>query len=391
MAQRIGLDPEVEYSLDDLVQMGRDYTGNPNLTAEDVLAFLELGAAVNPNRRDLGWWNELSERYQEYLKEVGLDGARVDPAPSGPGSVEEWAYYQYGVPAFALDFWSVPKPTAAATAGAEGAAEDGSESAIPTPDEIEKMSSDELVALGEEKIAAILQAHEAPPHITPTMVIQAVQGGMLTPAKIAEMMSEAAEKQEAKGVDPDLKALAEFSAEALDGRGYLDWQEVTLPDGRKVPIGGAVPFALRTPPAAMVDSLLMAQLPFLWELLDWLPRLDIEAVELDYRGADVYAVEVFVANGGRLPYPTGQGARCRRPPPVAVTLEGAELLEGRERQTIKEVPALGAASTRWLVRGKKGAKLTITASTASAGTATGRVSLERVSKTIVLAAEGGQP
>ena len=123
--------------------------------------------------------------------------------------------------------------------------------------------------------------------------------------------------------------------------------------------------------------MLTVQLPFLFELVEWLPELSIETVELDYRGADVYEVKVYVANTRRISYPTAQGARCKRPPPVVVTLAGAEILEGRQRQTIERVPGMGSANTRWLVRGKQGGKITITIATPSAGSDTKSVVLDR--------------
>ncbi len=380
MAERIGVDPETEFDLDTLVQMARDYTGMKSLTAEDVLSFLDLGAAVNPHRKDLPWWSELSERYREFLKEAGLDSPRLEPPPSGAGSMEEWAYYQYGVPAFALDFWSVPKPEDSATTFDQSTNAGTEERLSLTPDEIEAMSRDEFIALGEEAIDALLKANDAPAHINASMVINALQGGMLTPAKIAEMIREQAERKEAAGVDPDLKALVAFSKEHLAGKGYRAWEKVKLPDGREALVGGAVPFAVHTPPAAWSDSLLSDQIPFLFELVAWLPELTIETVELDHRGADVYEVKLHIGNLRRIPYPTGQGVRCRRPPPVAITLEGVEILEGRARQTVQEVPGLGTASTRWLVRGKQGSQLTFHLDTPSAGHAT---------KSVVLDGKGG--
>jgi hypothetical protein len=363
MAQRFGVDPETEFELDTLVQMARNFTGITTLTADDVIAFLGLGAAVNPNSKDLPWWNELAQQYQERLQEAGLDGARIDPPASGPGSVEEWAYYQFGVPAFALDFWSLPKPEPVAAEGdvegetapgaGAGGGEGGEDAQALSPDDVEDMSRDEFLALGEKKIDAFLKANDAPAHVNATMVVAALKGGMLTPAKIAEMMRERAAQEEAGGVDPDLKALATFSRERLENMGspgYLPWEKVTLPDGREALVGGAVPFAARTPPAAWSDSLLTVQLPFLFELVEWLPELSIEAVELDYRGADVYEVKVYVAN---------------------------EILEGRERQTIERVPGMGSANTRWLVRGKQGGKITITITTPSAGSAAKSVVLDR--------------
>jgi hypothetical protein len=337
MAERMGVKPETEFALDILVQIVRDYTGMPNLTDDDVLAFLDLGAAVHPNPKDLPWWNALSEQYKTKLTEVGLDGPRVEPVDSPPGSVEEWSYYQFGVPTFAVDFWSVPKPEPIQAEGEKGGEGARGESAL-TPDDMEKISRDELIALGEKKIAA--------------------------------MMHEQTAEEEAGGVDPDLKALATFSRDVLQPlgqSGYLDWEEVSLPDGRKALVGGEVPYALRTPPVAWIDSLLTLQLPFLIELTEWLPELAIASIEQDSRGAGVFEVKAHVVNKRRIAYPSGQGVRCKRPPPVVITLEGADLLEGRARQTITAVPGLGSAHVRWLIRGEPGTELTIHMTTPSAG------------------------
>ena len=73
-----------------------------------------------------------------------------------------------------------------------------------------------------------------------------------------------------------------------------------------------------------------APLTFLMTLPEWLPRLDGLHVEIESRGGDLWSVEAYVNNGGRIPYPVTQGKRSRRPRPVAVTLEGAEIMEGRE-------------------------------------------------------------
>lgn len=294
LAEEAGLDPEAEFTLDELVEMARDFTGMQSITAEDVLTFLELGAAVNPSRDDLLWWNELSELYREFLEDAGLGEPRVAAAETVPGSVEEWAYYQFGVPSFALDFWSVPKP---ASEGEDEAHQDSL-----TPDQVEVMGRDEFIALGEERIQAFLKANEAPAHITPAMVIGGLQSGMFSPAKIAEMMRDNAEKKDAGGADPNLLALA-----AYEHGGYRPWQDVTLPGGRVAKVGGADPFALRTPPSDQTGALISAQLPFFWKLADWLPSLAIGSVEVEARGRDVYAVKAQVENLGRIPYPTAQG------------------------------------------------------------------------------------
>jgi len=329
MARRIGIDAESQFSIAQLLALRREQTGDTSLTVEDILPYLDVDPPTGPSPRDCEWWRVLGERYREVLTDAGLDGPRIDPLPTVAGSVEGWAYFQFGVPTFALDFWSVPGP--APVMGAAG------------------MSIGDTTAV--TGVAPGQQAEAASPDSTAAA--------------------------QAAGPDPDLQALVAFSSEQLGDAGYLPWQEITLPDGLAVLVGGEVPFARRTPPAAYVDSLLSRQLPFVLELPAWLPELALGAPEVVHVGARVYDVTVQVGNNGRLPYPTAQGARCRRPPPVVVTLEGAEVLEQRARQVVKQVPAMSAAPVRWLVRGKAGTQVEIRASAPGLGTVQLAVDLER--------------
>jgi hypothetical protein len=311
LAREAGLDPLAEYDVDTLLETLREAWRRPELSVDDVLGMLNLGPARVPPAADLAWWNAVAAAYRDSLAAAGLDTPRVAAAPSGPGSVEDWAYYQFGTPAFALDFWSPPLPAAPVDT-------------LAAPD------------------AA------APPDSTTA----------------------------GDGVAPGLTALADLGDGALDGRGLLPWNACTLRDGTEVLVGGEAPFAMRTPPAAQVDSLLAKQLPFVLGLPSWLARLDGLEAEVEPRGGGVWEVTARVRNGGRLPYPTAQGLRSRRPQPVAVILAGAEVLEGRARQVIKEVPAMGSASVRWLVRGEPGGTITLRAAAPGFGSAATDVALQ---------------
>ncbi|MBU1677193.1 hypothetical protein KKA85_15610, partial [bacterium] len=296
LAREAGLDTQTEYGIDELLDAVRDAWSRPDLSEDDLIAMLNLGPARTPPAGDSTWWKSIATAYRDSLAAAGPASPRVAAVPSGPGSVEEWAYYQFGTPAFALDFWSPPLPAAPADSSdaATGAAAPDSSVALPA-------------------------------------------------------------------VAPELAALAALGEGALDGRGILPWTQRALLDGTRVLTGGEAPFAMRTPPAAQVDSLLARQLPFVIALPDWLARLDGLDTEVEHRGGDVWEVTAHVRNGGRIPYPTAQGKRSQRPRPVAVTLEGAEVLEGRARQVVKQVPAMGSATVRWLVRGDPGAMIRIRA------------------------------
>jgi hypothetical protein len=65
-----------------------------------------------------------------------------------------------------------------------------------------------------------------------------------------------------------------------------------------------------------------------------------------------------------------------------VVLDGeVDVLEGRRRQIVKELPASGRFILRWLVRGRPGSRLTLKASAPS---------LEAQEKSFALEATGGE-
>jgi len=304
LARETGLDPLAQFSVEELVALLRDKLRDTRLDADDVLGMLDLGPAVAPDSRDLPWWRAAAASYAGGLTAAGLGSPRVPPPASGPGAAEEWAYYQFGVPAFALDFWTPPLPAPA-----------------PTPADT-------------------------------------------TGTAAADSTSPAV-----GGPDPALTALARFAAAHPAGGLWRPWRDVALPQGRRALVGGAPPGALRAPPAAMVDSLLSRQIPLLADLAGWLPRLASVTLEAQSRGGEVWEVTARVHNDGPLPYPTAQGRRTRRPEPVVVTLEGAEVLEGRARQVADQVPAMGSAALRWLVRAPRGRPLVVRAAAPGFGAA----------------------
>jgi hypothetical protein len=354
-AEGMGVSPDEEFPIGEIVEMARDYTGFQGLTEEMVLQFLGVGAATKPDGKDVAYWSEISKRYTEFLKEQKLDAKRLDAPEPAPGSVEEWAYYQFGVPAFAVDFWSAPVKEE----------ESKKEEGALTPDELEKMSNDEFIALGKEKIDAFLKANDAPAQYTADMVIMGLKGGMMDTKKMAEFIRKAKKKDEGGGADETEAALLAFRPEA-----FVAWTPYLHPTLGEVEIGGMVPYADLAPPHAMLDSLLEKQLPFVRTLAGLLPEIALENVSIQRKAPDVWRVEAWVANNGYLPLPTYQGQRCGRPSPAVVKLEGPglTLLEGRARQVTGLLPGSGGSQKMtWLLRAPEGTTFTLSAETFSAG------------------------
>lgn len=356
----MGIDVSRSYSMSEIMEIVQPMLP-PGMTADEsmIASFLGLGAVVNPMQEDLAFYNEISSDYKEYLKKKGVTGERFDPVQPEDGSFELWAYYQLGLPVFTMDFWGLPKPK-----------EEKKDGNAITPEALEKMSSEEFLALGEEKIGAFLKERCAPPQYSAKMVMGLVSSGQMKPPQMAAMLKQvpAPKKDEKKG-DPKETALLAFSDKYLDGKGFVPWTAYKHPTLGDVEIGGFAPFADNTPPASMVDSLLDLQLPYVAELIRRLPRLAVADTKVTEKGGGVYQLEVWLANEGYLPFPTAMGKRNKIPAPAIMAIEGdgIEILSGKKRTPVNEMGGMKSARYVWLVRKAGKGNLTIRLESKQAG------------------------
>jgi len=350
----INADPNRTYTIAEIMDMVRPLVPPGIEVTESLIAgFLGLGAVVNPLDDDLKFYKELSEKFKEFLKAAKLDGKRLDPAPDKDGSFELWAYYHLGLPSFALDFWTLPEVKE------EKAADE------ITPEKLEKMTNDEFIALGEEKIDAFLKASGAPDQFKAKQVIEGLKGGMMDTKKMAEMMKQMPKKPSEEGADPKEKALLAWSDKELGGKGFVAWKPFKHPTLGDIEIGGAVPFADNTPPAKMVEGLVKGQVPWVFEIAKKMARIKIADTAVKRLGVGVYEVKVWIENTGGLPYPTAMGRRNERILPVIVTLggQGFDIVQGKKRSLVPAVQAHSLQPVTWIVRAEKPVKIEVKAET----------------------------
>ena len=350
----INADPTRTYTMAEIIELVKPLVPPGMEVTEGLVAgFLELGAVVNPLDEDLKFYKELSEKYKEFLKAAKLDGKRLDPAPDKDGSLELYAYYHLGLPSFALDFWTLPEVKEEKPADEL------------TPEKLEKMTNDEFIALGEEKIDAFLKASGAPDQFKAKQVIEALKGGQMDTKKMAEMMKQMPKKPSEEGADPKEKALLAWSDKELGGKGFVAWKPFKHPTLGDVEIGGAVPFTDNTPPAKMIDGLLTGQVPWVFEVAKKMARIGIADAKVKKLGSGVYEVKAWIENKGGLPYPTAMAGRNQHVLPVIVTLggQGFEIVQGKKRSLVQTVPAQGSQPVTWIVRAAKPIKLEIKAET----------------------------
>ncbi len=357
MAGFIGADPNKTYTMAEIIELVRPFVPEGMQVTESMVSgILGLGAVVNPLPEDLKFYKELSDKYKEYLKASKLDGKRLEPAADKDGSFELYAYYQLGLPSFSLDFWTPPEVK-----------EEKKESDL-TPEKLEKMTNDEFIALGEEKIDAFLKASGAPAEVKAKQLIEGLKAGKMTTKQMAEMMKQMPKPPSEEGTDPKEKALLAWSDKELGGKGFVAWKPFKHPTLGEVEIGGAVPYADTTPPPAMIEPLLKGQVPWTLEVAGRMARIRIGKTDVKPLGGGVYSVEAWIENAGYLPYPTAMGRRDGRILPVIVTLEGGDctIVEGKKRSLVREIEGHGAQPVRWLVRAAKPVRIEIKAATRTA-------------------------
>jgi hypothetical protein len=361
MAGAMGFDASRTYTMAEIMEAVQPMLP-PGMTVDEgmIASFLGLGAVVNPMQEDLAYYNEISSEYKEYLKKKGVTDERFDPAQPEDGSFELWAYYHLGLPVFSMDLWALPKPK-----------EEKKDASGITIESLEKMTSDEFLALGEDKIKAFLKERGAPAQYSATMVMGMVKSGQVKPAQMAAMMKQmpAPAADEKKGDPKELAQLA-FSDKWLEGKGFVPWKTYSHPTLGEVEIGGFVPFTDNTPPAAMADSLLDLQLPYVFELVKKLPSLKIAEARVTEKGGGVYQIEAWITNEGYLPFPTAMGKRNKIPAPAVLTLEGAgvELLSGKKRTPVNDLGGKKSSKYVWLVRSAGKSSVSLKLESKQAGT-----------------------
>lgn len=345
-ARMFDIDPNQSFTMDEVIEIVKTRVpAGMEVTPSMVAGMLGLGAAVNPLDEDLKFYTKLSEEYKKYLEAKKFNTERLEAPGDKDGSFELWAYYHLGIPSFSMNLFTVPKVKEEKKA-AEG---------VVSLDEVEKMSTDEFVALGEEKIGVFLNANNAPAQFKASGVIEMMKSGRFTPKQMAGMMKNGPKKEKEGELGEKDKALLAYSDKTLEGKGFAPWQKYNHPTLGEVEIGGYVPYLETTPKPEKIDSLLLVQLPWLLKLSTKLPQITIADKKLTDLGGNVYKLELYIENKGYLPYPIAMGQRNNQPAPVVVVLDGdIQFLEGIKRTPLGSIGGNQVKKLTWIIRcGKK--------------------------------------
>jgi hypothetical protein len=137
--------------------------------------------------------------------------------------------------------------------------------------------------------------------------------------------------------------------------GFAAWQSFNHPQLGEVEIGGFIPYASNTPPAAEAEKWLKGQIPFVASLAHSIPDIGISGEQVTALGAGVYRLELFIENKSPLPYPTDMGIRNQQPAPVILSLEGngITIVEGQARTPITSLGGNQTSKVSFVIHAPK--------------------------------------
>lgn len=170
---------------------------------------------------------------------------------------------------------------------------------------------------------------------------------------------------------------------------FLPWREFKHPDypGKKVEIGGLVPFADTLPPESVLKELMPGQVDFLTQLARKLPRIHFREVEAKPLGSGVYDLRILVENTGYLPTVLAHGVRAGvqadaiKPTRLEIDLPKEAFLSGARRTMLPPIPGGGNAEVHLVIQPKSKTQVKCEVISALAG---------RDERTVEFKKEGGR-
>ncbi len=366
----LGLEPNREYGMQELIDIlkGMNIGGGIEIDESLVAMLLGLGPAMSIDRQDMTLFQAVQKDYKNALKEAQLEYLEKRAKGVGKGSFVAYCYYQLGVPVFSANLWTVPEPK-----------KEPDKDALSV-DKLRSMSSEDFLALGEEKIAAFLKDQGAPPNIDAAMLIGMVESGQVTPEKMADMMEQMPQSSGTTGDEHPEAYILKWSDAELLGNGFVDWTPYPHPTLGDVDIGGFIPYLKVTPPAADIQKSIDFHSNYYIQLMGKLPRLEIKDTQVKTLDEDLFQVTVYFSNSGWLPTSTAQGRRAQAAWPIRVELKTTEnqtVFSGRKIVTIPFIEGSGGTQkVEWTLQGKKGSKISVTAKSPRLNTAQATIVLQ---------------
>ncbi|OQX95818.1 hypothetical protein B6I21_03480 [candidate division KSB1 bacterium 4572_119] len=267
------------------------------------------------DKNDVTLFKNVSKQYKEI---TGLDYA-VSEKPVG--SMLEWSYFQYGVPSFSANLWSLRK--------------DKKEKADSTDQKQEKPDEQKMGNM--DRRASMMQRVSGRP------------GGKTD------------DKKSSKSNDANwLKWIEKQN----NGVGFVNWEKFQHEQLGEVEIGGFYPYLRVNPPAEQIDSLSKSHAKFAMYLASQFAEIKMDKPVIEKMSSNLFKLKVKIHNSGKFPYATSMGLKSRNISPIVLQLKFEDekemkLFGGSKRVDTSSLAAGAEKELEWVIISPAGKKIDI--------------------------------
>jgi len=265
-------------------------------------------------------FKNVSDKYKE------ITGIKSAHSEKPAGSMLEWAYFQFGVPSFSANLWSLREEERGPGAKRPGAPSSPSQA----------------------------QTQEAAASDRRAMFMQ-MMGGARGSAPGAA----------GRSADTDTyKKWLDWIDKNNNGKGFVEWAPFEHEQLGEVEIGGFEPYFRVNPPAEKIPELIKSHSDFALYLASQFAHIVMEKPRIKKLSSGLFELKVTLHNKGKFPYVTAMGQRTRSINSILVeiTLEedkNMSLFGGSRRVDTTNIEPGGEKEITWLILSPSGKKADI--------------------------------
>lgn len=266
---------------------------------------------------DMPLFKKVSEQY----KKITAIESAVTEKPAG--SLYEWTYFQYGVPSFSANLWSLRKEK-----------KESADTTAQKPDQPESVEEQ-----APDKQASMRQRF----------------AGRSTGLKPGD-------SQATQGTD---QQWLQWIDKHNSGKGFVNWEKFQHKQLGEIEIGGFNPYLRINPPADQIEKLAESHAKFALCLAQQFATIRMEQPEVEKLSSNLFRLKINIHNDGEFPFATAMGQRTRNITPIMVQLkfeddENMKLFGGSKREDIRTIEAKGEKELKWVIISTPGKKVDIT-------------------------------
>ncbi len=265
------------------------------------------------NSGDVRLFTNVSKEYKETTDIKSAESEK--PA----GSLLEWAYFQFGVPAFSANLWSLRqeeqrRPPTKKQTGAQ-------------PQAAQQTTRDR---------AAIFRQFQ--------------------------MGARASAQTQATGND---EQWLKWIDEKNDGKGFVKWTKFNHKQLGEVEIGGFQPYLRVNPPADQIPALSKSHAEFALYLASQFAEITMDEPEVKKLSSNLFELKIKIRNKGKFPYVTAMGQRTRNINSIMLRLKfqddkSMKLFGGNKRNDTSSLNAGAEQEFKWVIISPPGKRIDIT-------------------------------